>query len=121
MAETAVTKQYKPGKVRKSTVLTGTVRSLLRRVGQQGFLDTNLVPDPPRDVPYYGNGILNFVFAMMWKRPGLSRRDRHFITFDEMREVVLQFAAHSGWPKASYLQQVTDELHARVLAEAATG
>ena len=116
--------------------------------GEQEFIDTNFVPAPPRDVPYYGTGILNFVFGMMWKRPGLSRRDRRFITlgcvgvddtvgpinshvysamksgdvsFDEMREVVLQFAAHSGWPKASYLQQVTDEQHARVLAEAAAG
>lgn len=116
--------------------------------GEQEFVDTNFVPAPPRDVPYYGNGILNFVFGMMWKRPGLSRRDRRFITlgcvglddtvgpinshvysamksgdisFTEMREVVLQFAAHSGWPKASYLQQVTDEQHTRVLAEAAAG
>lgn len=113
--------------------------------GEQEFRDTNCVPAPPRDVPYYDNGILNFVFGDMWKRPGLSRRDRRWLTlaavalddtvgpirshvysamksgdiaYDEMRELVLQFAAHSGWPKASFLQQAVDEEHARVVTEA---
>jgi 4-carboxymuconolactone decarboxylase len=88
---------------------------------------------------------LNFVFGDLWKRPGLSRRDRRWITlacvglddtvtpirshvysalktgdirFDEMREMVLQFAAYSGWPKASFMQQVVDESHDRVTQEA---
>jgi 4-carboxymuconolactone decarboxylase len=116
-----------------------------KRDGEQEFRDVNVAPAPPRGVPYYDDGILNYVFGDMWKRPGLSRRDRRWLTlaavalddtvvpirshvysamktgdiaYDEMRELVLQFAAHSGWPKASFLQQVVDEEHARVTAEA---
>ncbi|MGO9098389.1 MAG: hypothetical protein ACLP9Y_02730 [Mycobacterium sp.] len=40
------------------------------------------------------------------------------ITYDEMREMVLQFAAHSGWPKAQYMQQSVDEMHQRANEEA---
>jgi 4-carboxymuconolactone decarboxylase len=114
--------------------------------GEQEFRDVNVAPSPPRGVPYYDDGILNFVFGDMWLRSGLSRRDRRWITlacvglddtvvpvrshvysamktgdcsFEEMRELVLQFAAYSGWPKASFLQQAVDEEHARILREAA--
>jgi 4-carboxymuconolactone decarboxylase len=34
-----------------------------------------------------------------------------------MRELVLQFAAYCGWPKASFLQQVVDESHDRIVEE----
>ena len=81
-------------------------------------------------------GILNFVFGEVWQRPGLTVRDRRFITlacvghndtvgpihshvhsalksggvtYDEMREVVLQLAVYSGWPQASLLEQVAAE------------
>ena len=40
------------------------------------------------------------------------------VTHEEMREVVLQFAAYSGWPKGSFMQQVCEEEHARILDEA---
>ena len=43
------------------------------------------------------------------------------ITIDEMRELVLHFAAYSGWPKASFLQQTVDQMYARVVEETATG
>ncbi len=119
-------------------------QELRKRGGEQEFADVNWVPAPPREVPYYDAGILNYVFGDLWKRPGLSRRDRRFVTvacvglddsvgpiqshvysamrsgdiaFDEMRELVLQFAAYSGWPKGSFLQQTVDEQHARVVAE----
>jgi len=112
--------------------------------GEQEFADVNWVPAPPRDVPYYEAGILNYVFGDLWKRPGLSRRDRRWVTvacvglddsvgpiqshvysamrsgdiaFDEMRELVLHFAAYSGWPKASFLQQTVDAQYARVVEE----
>jgi 4-carboxymuconolactone decarboxylase len=120
-------------------------QELRKQGGEQEFRDVNLVPAPPRGVPYYDNGILNFVFGDMWKRPGLTRRDRRWITlacvglcdtvgpiqshvysamksgdisFDEMREMVLQFAAHSGWPKGSFMQATVDEMHERILGDA---
>ena len=86
--------------------------------------------------PCMAAGILNFVFGEVWQRQGLTVRDRRFITlacvghddtvgpvrshvysalksgdvtYDEIREVVLQFAVYSGWPKASFLEQVAAE------------
>ncbi len=113
--------------------------------GEEEFRVVNCVPAPPRGIPYFEHGILTYVFGDMWKRPGLGRRDRRWVTLgcvglddavipirshvyaamksgdithDEMREMVLQFAAYSGWPKASFLQQVVEEEHARVVTEA---
>ncbi|MGX9787763.1 carboxymuconolactone decarboxylase family protein [Mycobacterium sp. MMS18-G62] len=123
-------------------------QELRKQGGEKEFRDVNCCPAPPRDVPYYDNGILNFVFGEMWKRPGLNRRDRRWITlaavglddtitpiqshvysamksgditYDEMREMVLHFAAHSGWPKAQYMQQSVDEMHERIKDEASVG
>jgi 4-carboxymuconolactone decarboxylase len=114
--------------------------------GEDCFSTINCVPPVPRWSPYTTAGILNFVFGEVWQRPGLSVRDRRFITlacvgvddtvgpiqshvysalksthvsFDEMREFVLQFAAYSGWPKASYLDQVAAESWQRIQQEEA--
>lgn len=124
---------------------TPAEQELRKRGGERHFEAVNFVPAPPRGVPYYDDGILNFVFGDMWQRPGLSQRDRRWITvacvglddtvgpiqshvysamksgdisFDEMREMVLQFAAHSGWPKGSFMQVTVDAMHERILAEA---
>lgn len=104
--------------------------------GEESFSTINCVPAVPRTSPYRTAGILNFVFGEVWQRPGLTIRDRRFITvacvglddtigpirshvfsalkskdvtYEEMQELVLQFAAYSGWPKASFLDQVADE------------
>ena len=118
----------------------------LRKLGgEQCFREVNCCDAPPRGVPYYEYGILNFVFGEMWRRPGLNRRDRRWITlacvglddtiipiqshvysamksdditYDEMRELVLQFAAHSGWPKAQFIQQTVDEMYEQINGEA---
>jgi 4-carboxymuconolactone decarboxylase len=39
------------------------------------------------------------------------------ITVEEMRELVLQFAAYSGWPKGSFLQVTVESQYARVVQE----
>lgn len=113
--------------------------------GEQTFRDINCLPFvPPRDNPYSGAGILNFVFGEMWLRPGLGRKERRLITvacvafqdaeipiqshvyaamksndvsFDEMDEVALHFAAYYGWPKASRLNEAIAEQKRRILAE----
>jgi len=114
------------------------------RNGETCFADINHVPAPGRNSPYTTAGILNFVFGEVWQRPGLSLRDRRFITLacvgvddaiipirshfysalksrdvslEEARELVLHFAVHSGWPKASFLDQVVAESWARILTE----
>ncbi|KUH85528.1 MULTISPECIES: carboxymuconolactone decarboxylase family protein [unclassified Mycobacterium] len=115
--------------------------------GEQAFVDVNCIPfAPPRDDPYQGAGILNFVFGEMWRRPGLGMKERRLITvacvafqdadipilshvyaalksgdisFDEMDEVALQFTAYYGCAKGFRLNQVIGEQKRRVLAEAA--
>ena len=88
--------------------------------------------------------MIDFVFAEVWERPGLSRRDRRFVTLPcvaaadaeaplrdhvyaalnsgdvtitEMRETVLHFAVYSGWPKASRFNMVVDEQWERIHRE----
>ncbi|MER5750109.1 carboxymuconolactone decarboxylase family protein [Streptomyces sp. NPDC002088] len=73
----------------------------------------------------------DFLYGQVWSRPGLSRRDRRFVTLtcvaaadspepieeqvhaalaggdislEEMLELVLHFAVYCGWPKASHLE-----------------
>lgn len=115
------------------------------RVGEQAFRDVNCLPfTPSRDDPYFGAGILNFVFGEMWLRPGLGMKERRLITlacvgfqdapypimshvyaalksrevsFDEADEAALQFGAYYGWPKASRLAQVIEEQKLRVTQE----
>jgi 4-carboxymuconolactone decarboxylase len=41
------------------------------------------------------------------------------VSFEEMDELALQFAAYFGWPKGSYLNQVIGEQKLRVSQEAA--
>jgi 4-carboxymuconolactone decarboxylase len=113
--------------------------------GERAFIDINCLPwAPPRDNPYQGAGILNFVFGEMWLRPGLGMRERRLITvtcvafqdaeipilshvyaalksgdvsFDEMNELALHFAAYYGYAKAEHLNHVISEQKARVIAE----
>ena len=88
--------------------------------------------------------LIDFVFAEVWERPGLSRRDRRFVTLPcvaaadaegplrdhvyaalnsgdvtitEMRETVLHFAVYSGWPKASRFNMIVDEQWERIHRE----
>lgn len=80
---------------------------------------------PSDDSPATAN-LIDFVFAEVWPRAALSRRDRRFVTLPcvaaadadgplrdhvyaalnsgdvsivEMRETVLHFAVYAGWPK----------------------
>lgn len=113
--------------------------------GEESFKQINCIPFAPiRDNPYSGAGILNFVFGEMWLRPGLGTKERRLVTvacvgfqdapvpimshvyaalksrdvsFAEMDELALQFAAYCGWPKAAQLNQVISEQKERVLDE----
>lgn len=94
-------------------------------------------PGPPPVTPFFEAGIDSFVFAEMWRRPGLDQRSRRWITLvgvsdscavtpikthfyaalasgncqpDELQEFVLQYAIHAGWPKASVIQGAVGEM-----------
>jgi 4-carboxymuconolactone decarboxylase len=109
--------------------------------GERCFADINCVPFPGRTTAYRTAGILNFVFGEVWQRPGLSVRDRRFITLacvglddtlgpirshfysalksgdvtiEEMRELILHFAVYSGFAKAELLDQVVTESWAAI-------
>jgi 4-carboxymuconolactone decarboxylase len=109
--------------------------------GAENFKSVMIFPAPPPAVPYFEAGILNFVFAEMWMRPGLDQRARRWVTLvgvadsssttpirthiyaamasgnatlPEMHEFVLQYAVHGGWPRASVLQAVVFEMGERV-------
>lgn len=110
--------------------------------GAQEFDDVMKSPGAPPSTPYRA-AVRDFVFAEMWKRPGLDQRSRRWITLvgvaasdtevpirshihaamasgnctpDEMHEFVLQYGVHAGWPKASIIQSVVTEMIERVAA-----
>jgi 4-carboxymuconolactone decarboxylase len=113
--------------------------------GEDSFREINCIPfAPPRDNPYTGAGILNFVFGEMWLRPGLGMKERRLITvacvafqdaeipvlshvyaalksgdisFDEMDELALHFGTYYGFAKAEYLNQVIADQKRRVVSE----
>lgn len=98
-------------------------------------------PPVGNGLPYLQDGILNFVFGEMWCRRGLDQRSRRFLTLvgvadsgaetpirshfhaamasgnctaAELHEFVLQYAIHSGWPRASVIQSVVIEMSRKV-------
>jgi 4-carboxymuconolactone decarboxylase len=111
--------------------------------GRRAFAEVMSFPAPDDPTPAAVH-LLDFVFAEVWQRPGLSRRDRRFITLPcvaaadaeaalhehvyaalntgdltitEMRETVLHFAVYAGWPKASRFNAAVDEQWARINRE----
>jgi 4-carboxymuconolactone decarboxylase len=109
----------------------------------QTFRDVMTVEPPPLASPF-ALATREFVFGQVWPRPGLSRRDRRWITLTcvaaadapqpiddhvyaamnsgdiplpEMLEFVLHFAVYCGWPKASHAEGVIRGQWARIRAE----
>jgi 4-carboxymuconolactone decarboxylase len=87
-----------------------------------------MMAEPPTDLSSAEQAHLEHVFGEVWTRPGLTRRERRFVTLscvcgetepdavnahmyaalasgdvtvEEMGEYVLHFAVYLGWPKAS--------------------
>ena len=104
------------------------MKSERRKAGERVFADVMTFPAPQDDSPATA-ALIEFVFAEIWSRDVLSRRDRRFVTLPwvaaadpekplphhiyaplnsgdigtiEMREAVLHFAVYAGWPKASW-------------------
>jgi 4-carboxymuconolactone decarboxylase len=112
--------------------------------GERCFADVNLTPAPARNTPYQQAGILNFVFGHLWMRPGLTQRDRRFITVPcvanaeapmpilshvgsalhsgditrpEMDELVRHYTAYAGPGRGEVLARaVEDDLFGQMLA-----
>ena len=96
----------------------------------QTFRDV-MARDPATPATPFQAAARDFVFGSVWSRPGLSRRDRRWVTLtcvaaadspdpideqvyaalasgdielDALLEFVLHFAVYCGWPKASHLE-----------------
>ena len=99
--------------------------------GRRRYREVMASDAPPPLTPYLDKGVVDSVFGELWDRPGLSRRDRRWITLacvgaaavdepiqqhvhaalasgdvtrEELQEFVLHFAYYAGWPRASALE-----------------
>jgi len=109
--------------------------------GRERYREVMVSDAPPPLTPYLSQGVVDSVFGELWSRPGLSRRDRRWITLacvgaaavdvpiqqhvyaalasgdvtrEEMQEFVLHFAYYSGWPRASALEAAYYQAVARL-------
>jgi 4-carboxymuconolactone decarboxylase len=100
--------------------------------------------DPPPATTPLEQATRDFVFGQVWSRPGLSRRDRRWVTLacvaaadspgpieehvyaamnsgdielEAILEYVLQFAVYCGWPKASHVEGAIRRQWARIREE----
>jgi 4-carboxymuconolactone decarboxylase len=113
--------------------------------GRKRYREVMVSDAPPPMTPYTARGVVDSVFGELWDRPGLSRRDRRFITLacvgaaavdipiqqhvyaalasgditrEEMQEFILHFAYYHGWPRASSLEGAYYQAITRIDAEA---
>jgi len=109
-------------------------------VARRTYREVMTVEPPPPSTPHE-QATLDFVFGQVWPRPGLSRRERRWVTLScvaaadspgpiedhvyaalksgdiglpELLEFVLQFAVYCGWPKASHVEGVVRRQWTRV-------
>jgi 4-carboxymuconolactone decarboxylase len=100
-------------------------------VGRRRYREVMVNEAPPPVSPFTANGVVDSVFGELWNRPGLSRRDRRWITLacvaaaavdepihshvyaalasgdisrQEFQEFVLHVAYYAGWPRASAME-----------------
>ena len=100
--------------------------------------------DPPAATTPFEVATREFVFGEVWRRPGLHRRDRRWVTLScvaaadspepieqhvyaamksgdielpAMLEFVLHFAVYCGWPKASHVEGVIRRQWMRIRLE----
>jgi len=104
--------------------------------GRASYEAVMTYPGPGPTKPYYDGGVVGFVFAEMWPRPGLSRRDRRWVTLtcvatmgahiptqthfhaalnsgdctlEELDEFTLFFGTQCGWPRAQLVDQYVEQ------------
>ena len=109
--------------------------------GAEAFSQVTGMPAPERGDDYVADVVIDQVFAEIWTRPGLTRKERrwisitcacmtgapvametHFgaalrtgdISIHELREFVIHFAAYAGHPRATAARAALDAASARV-------
>jgi 4-carboxymuconolactone decarboxylase len=103
--------------------------------GAEMFTEVTGMPAPDRGDDYLADIVVDQVFAEIWTRPGLTRKERRWIaitcacmsgapfamevhlgnalrsgdiTVDELREFVVQFAVYAGHPMATAVRAALD-------------
>jgi 4-carboxymuconolactone decarboxylase len=111
-----------------------------RARGARIFEEVNCFPAPVRAMDPLTEATIDHVFAEIWDRPGLTRKERRWIalscvgasgapmamkahvtgalrsgdiTIEELREFVLQFAVYQGFPKATALHAAVEDAWSR--------
>jgi 4-carboxymuconolactone decarboxylase len=105
------------------------------RRGAEVFSDVTGLPAPNRGDDYAADVVIDQVFAEIWTRPGLTRKERRWISItcacmtgatvamethfgaalrtgdmsiDELREFIIHFAAYAGHPRATAARRALD-------------
>jgi len=109
--------------------------------GAEAFSEVTGLPAPERGDDYVADVVIDQVFAEIWTRPGLTRKERrwisitcacmtgasvametHFgaamrtgdISIDELREFVIHFAVYAGHPRATAARAALDAAWSRL-------
>jgi 4-carboxymuconolactone decarboxylase len=109
--------------------------------GAETFSEVTGMPAPGRGDDYVADVVIDQVFAELWTRPGLTRKERRWISItcacmtgasvamevhlgaalrtgdisiDELREFVIHFAAYAGHPRATAARVALDAAWAQV-------
>jgi 4-carboxymuconolactone decarboxylase len=112
--------------------------------GAAEFSAVTGMPAPARGDDYVADVVIDQVFAEIWTRPGLTRKERRWIaitcasmsgasfamethigaalrsgdiSLEEMREFVVHFAVYAGHPKATAVRAALDAASALVPRE----
>ncbi len=113
------------------------------QVGAASFEQVNTFrPSEPCNV--YRQAVIDLIFGQVWTRPGLTRRQRRWvsltaagvtgtqvgvtnhlysalnsadITLEEIGEFLLHFACYAGWPAATILDAAVEQVLRRIAAE----
>lgn len=124
----------------------GTTTALRDERGVTVFEQVMTFPAPPPVTPYTTVGVRGFVFGELWDRPGLTRKQRRFITLaavcvsdaigpieahiyaalnsddltiGEALELPLLCAIYAGWPKGSAFESTLFVQWGKIQAERA--
>jgi 4-carboxymuconolactone decarboxylase len=127
--------------------IRGVVADARKETGHRRYREVMVSEPPPPLTPFLDKGVVDSVFGELWDRPGLSRRDRRWITLtavgaaavdepihqhvyaalasgditrEEFQEFVLHFAYYAGWPRASALEMAYYRAVQRIDEEART-
>jgi 4-carboxymuconolactone decarboxylase len=111
------------------------------RRGAEEFTTVTGFPAPDQGDDYFADVVINQVFAELWTRPGLTRKERRWIaitcacmtgatfamethlgaalqsgeiTIEELREFIVHFSAYAGHPRATAARMALDEAYGRI-------